>query len=264
MTAQGNVAEVLAPIAFRIDKDGIGGEAARPRFQDEEFGDRDLVNEGVLVLDVRETAVKAGAPVQVVGTVRQFDLAEAERVFDVDLDDRLYGPFHEQLVVVADSVKQLPRAQGTTPTSTTTTTTERDARRAVQPPLNSLVGLEVTARGDVTEVVGSRALRLDKDGVGDRRQAVEFDDEDFGDVEPARLNVVVISPNRIDVGSGTGVEVTGTVRQFELAEVERLFNLDLDQRPFEPFEGELVIVADKVTPLPPPSGGGTTTTTRGQ
>lgn len=40
----------------------------------------------------RPSAGAEGTSVEVVGTVRRFDLAEAERVFDIDLDDAIYEP----------------------------------------------------------------------------------------------------------------------------------------------------------------------------
>lgn len=114
VTTSGDVTEVVAPIAFRIDKDGIGVEADVSEFDDEVFDDLDLVDEGVLVIDVRETEVAEGTSVEVVGTVRRFDLAEAERLFDIDLDDEIYGPFSEELVIVADEVIPNPTSSAST------------------------------------------------------------------------------------------------------------------------------------------------------
>lgn len=115
--ASGDVTEVVAPIAFRIDKDGIGAEADDlAEFDDEDFGDIELVDEGVLVIDVRETDVSEGAAVEVTGTVRRFEVAEAERLFDIELDEVVYGAFEEELVIVADRV-----VTDTTPTGESTT-----------------------------------------------------------------------------------------------------------------------------------------------
>lgn len=115
VTASGEVTEVVAPIAFRIDKDGTGEETDVAEFDDEDFDDLDVVDEGVLVIDVRETDVAEGTVVEVAGTVRRFDLAEAERLFDIDLDNEIYGAFSEELVIVADEVIPDP------PRSTTST-----------------------------------------------------------------------------------------------------------------------------------------------
>lgn len=122
ITASGNVTEVVAPIAFRIDKDGLGAEGESDvddlaEFDDEDFGDVEFVNDGVLVIDVRESDVAEGATVEVTGTVRRFELAEAERLFDIALDEGIYGAFEQELIIVADRVVGAP----STGQSTTTT-----------------------------------------------------------------------------------------------------------------------------------------------
>ncbi len=260
VTAAGNVTEVVAPVAFRIDKDGIGGPAETPQFDDEDFGDLDLADRGVLVLDVRETKVDPGAPVQVSGTVREFDLPEAERVFDLELDDRLYGPFHDELVLVADKVTTMAGARSTTTTTRAATTSEAGVGDDLGPRA-SVVGLEVTASGNVAEVVDPMAFRLDKDGTGEADRPA-LDDERFGDVELADKPVLVLDVRKTAVKEGGAVRVTGTVRQLDVDEAERLFGVDLDDHLYGPFHERLVIVADRVTSLPPGSNGATTTTTR--
>lgn len=126
VSARGDVTEVAAPIAFRIDRDGIGGGDEEPEgddpeaFDDEDFGDLALVDEGVPVIDVRETDVAEGDSVEVTGTVRRFELEEAERLFDIDLGD-VYEVFDDELVIVADEVVVEPTVS--TGGSTTSTTT---------------------------------------------------------------------------------------------------------------------------------------------
>ncbi|MDP9072458.1 MAG: hypothetical protein M3N68_14465 [Actinomycetota bacterium] len=258
VTVAGNVTEAIAPIAFRIDKDGIGGPGEKPRFDDEDFGDLNFLDKGVLVFDVRETKVDPGAPVQVSGTVREFDLPEAERVFDVELDDRLYGPFRDELVIVADKVTKMPGEAATTTTTRATTTSEAPVGDDLGPQA-SLVGLEVTADGNVAEVVDPMAFRLDKDGTGEADRPA-LDDERFGDVELADKPVLVLDVRKTSVKEGGAVRVTGTVRQLDVAEAERLFGVDLDDRLYGPFDKRLVIVADRVATLPAGSAGGSTTT----
>lgn len=244
VTAAGNVTEVIAPLAFRIDKDGIGGEAAG-QFDDEDFGDVGLSDEGVLVLDVAETGVELGAAVRITGTVREFDMPEAERVFDVELDDRVYGRFHDELVIVADKVTNAAEAAGKAMTPTTSsggTDTER-------PPSLSLVGLEVTATGNVTGLTDPMAFRIDKDGAGDKATRPVLDDEAFDEVELAERHVLVIDATKTGLDLGEPVRVRGTVRELDLVEAQRLFDVDLDDRRYAPFERELVIFADEVTKL---------------
>jgi hypothetical protein len=254
VTAAGNVTEVLAPIAFRIDKDGIDATVTEPEFGDDDFGDLDLVKEDVLVFDIKETDVEVGAPVEVSGTIGEFDLPEAERVFDVDLDDRVYGRFRDVLVIVADNVAKKPA-----PRESTTTTTTPDIEYHDLGPAASAVGLEVTASGNVTDVVSPVAFNLDKDGVGGDGQVVR-DDEAFDEVELAQRPVLVVDVTKTTgLEKGNAVLVTGTIREFDVDDAERLFDVDLDDRLYGPFDEKLVIVADQVTKLPAQPVGGATT-----
>lgn len=118
ITASGDVTDILAPIAFRIDKDGIGEEVEEAELGDEDFDDLDVVEEGVLVIDVQETELAEDAAVRVTGTVRRFELTEAERLFDVELDDDIYAPFDDELVIVADEVVREPAAAAGDSTTT--------------------------------------------------------------------------------------------------------------------------------------------------
>ncbi len=251
VAAAGTVREVVAPLAFRIDKDGIGEEATT-QFDDEEFGDIALSDQGVLVIDVAETGVELGTAVRITGTIREFDMAEVERVFDVELDDSLYGRFYDELVIVADNVTTVSEGRAATTTSIPDRT-DPDA-----PPALSLVGLEVTASGNITELVGPVGLRIDKDGVGDEPAGPVLDDEAFDDVELAERHVLVMATKKTTgLTLGEPVRVSGTVRELELAEAERLFGIDLDDALFGPLERELVIIADEVSKV-----AGTSTTTR--
>lgn len=258
VSAAGNVTEVLAPIAFRIDKDGIDANAVEPDFGDDDFGDLDLVEEDVLVLDVEETDVDVGTGVEVSGTIREFDLPAAEQVFDIELDDQIYGPFRDVLVIVADRVATV---DGTTTTTTTAPAPgDIDVQDEAIDPAASIVGLEVTATGNVTRPVSELAFELDKDGLGDEPQVV-FDDEAFDEVELADVPVLVINAAKTaGLEAGGPVRVHGTIREFDVDDAERLFGVDLDDRVYDPFDERLVIVADQVTKLPPEGEPSTTTT----
>ncbi len=255
VTAAGNVTDVVAPIAFRIDKDGIDATVEGPTFGDDDFGDLDLAREDVLVLDVKESDVEVGDPVEVSGTVREFDLPEAERVFDVELDDALYGSFRDVLVIVAGEVVKKPPAQGGGATTTTATEVEYGelGREA------SMVGLEVTVSGSVTDVVSDVAFNIDKDGVGGDDEVV-LDDEAFDEVELSQRPVLVVDITKTpELEKGSGVRVRGTIREFDVDDAERLFGADLDDRLYAAFDEKLVIVADQVTHLvSQPTGPATT------
>ncbi len=95
----------------------------------------------------------------------------------------------------------------------------------------SFVGEQVTVSGEVNKVVGNNAFRIGGKDLGG---------------EP----LLVVSSKRSNVSQDELVEVTGTVREFDLAELENDFGVDLDDDAFTRFEGEHVIVADNVDRSP--------------
>lgn len=50
------------------------------------------------------------------------------------------------------------------------------------------------------------------------------------------------------MGEGDPVQVTGTVRRFELLTIEEELGTDLDDGLYTDFEGRLVLVADSIEP----------------
>ncbi len=102
------VASEVAPLAARL------AETHNPVLDDEAFDDVELAERHVLVIDPGKTGLNLGEPVRISGTVRELDIAEAERLFDVDLDDRLFGPYERELVIFADEVTKLGGPSTTT------------------------------------------------------------------------------------------------------------------------------------------------------
>lgn len=90
----------------------------------------------------------------------------------------------------------------------------------------TLAGEDVTIAGEVFEVMSTVSFRL----VG------------------AGWSVVVLDAEQAAVEPGDSVEVQGTVRQLDVAELEEDYDLDLEDELYTPLEGELVLVADAVTP----------------
>lgn len=131
----GNVSEVVDDNAFRIDKDGLGEPTGASEEEiigdvddyddeyfdrdtyyydyeygtayDEEFGDSDVLEEGVLVVDFKQTDVQLEDGVRVNGTIRRFAETTLEDVYDVDLNNDIYDPYEDHLVIVASNVKTL-------------------------------------------------------------------------------------------------------------------------------------------------------------
>lgn len=59
---------------------------------------------------------------------------------------------------------------------------------------------------------------------------------------------MVLDVEQATVAPGDTVEVTGTVRQMDIAEVEEDYGLDLEDELYADYEGDLVLVADQVSP----------------
>ncbi len=91
----------------------------------------------------------------------------------------------------------------------------------------ALVGEEITVTVIVDEVVDPNAFRIAQRDPGGERFLVIHD----GEVSPPEHSVV---------------EVTGTVSEFNMAQVENDLGIDLDEETFELYEGEYGIVADLV------------------
>ena len=89
VTLEGEVYELFSTVAFRLA--GAGWT--------------------VVVLDAEQAAVEPGDAVAVQGTVRQLDIAEIEEDYGLDLDDALYANYEGDLVLVADTVTEVPLAE---------------------------------------------------------------------------------------------------------------------------------------------------------
>lgn len=104
--------------------------------------------------------------------------------------------------------------------------------------VDPLVGQTVTVSAEVEEIVSPQAFRA-----GDEELLIVSAGESF-DAMGAGF---AMDEGLVD--DDTVVQVTGTVRQFDLAEFEDEFAVDYDDGVFEPFEGENVIVAQDVSTL---------------
>lgn len=91
--------------------------------------------------------------------------------------------------------------------------------------VDQLAGEEVTTSGTVSELLSTVAFRL----------------------EGANWSVVVLDSEQATVAPGDMAEVTGTVRQMNITEIEEDYGLDLDDELYADYEGDLVLVADQVS-----------------
>lgn len=143
---------------------------------------------------------------------------------------------------------------------------------------DGLVGLEVTAVGNVSEVLSDEAMRLDRDGLGeagdegadaadelggpydyydydyyDYDYLVEYDEE-FEDEDAAQEGVLVVNGTGLETfDEDASVRVSGTVREFDQDSIELLYGVDLDDDIFDEYENQMVIVADTIEPVDAPA-----------
>lgn len=143
---------------------------------------------------------------------------------------------------------------------------------------DGLVGLEVTAVGNVSEVLSDEAMRLDRDGLGeagdegadatdelggpydyydydyyDYDYLVEYDEE-FEDDDAAQEGVLVVNGTGLETfDEDASVRVSGTVREFDQDSIELLYGVDLDDDIFDEYENQMVIVADTIEPVDAPA-----------
>ncbi len=90
----------------------------------------------------------------------------------------------------------------------------------------SLPGESITIAGNVTDLLSTVSFQLAGSG----------------------WTVVVLDANQAAVEPGEYVQVQGTVRQLDVAELEEEFGLDLDDAVYETYVGDLVLVAENVMP----------------
>lgn len=103
--------------------------------------------------------------------------------------------------------------------------------------LQDFVGRTVSVRSEVENAVGDSAFRLQ-------------DDDWFGGESVLAINATgqpFVPPEEIEL------QVTGEVRQFVLADIEREFDLDLDPDLYAEYEREPVIIAQSLALAPEPA-----------
>ncbi|MEB3827714.1 hypothetical protein [Phormidium sp. CCY1219] len=132
-------------------------------------------------------------PIQVTGQVRLFRAAELEREFGWDFwDPDLYVEFENKPVVIAQSVALAPEPD--------------DIRENPQ----LFYGKTIAVRGEIDEYFSINAFRLE-------------DEEFFQGDELLVLN----SDTGKMINAGDDVVVTGVLRPFVMADIEREFDVDL-------------------------------------
>lgn len=129
---------------------------------------------------------------------------------------------------------------------------------------NGMLGLEVTAVGEVTEVLENNAFRMDKDGLDPASAEGADPGTDGGDLDPydteaftegdeafrygtEQEDVLVLVPGAdLDLRAGDPVRVSGTIRSLDAESIEEVYDVAIDEDVYAPYEDQLLIVAETV------------------
>ena len=172
-------------------------------------GDRLFNDPEVLVVSATGSPVIDDTRVRVTGTVREFVVADIEREFDLDLAQEFEVEFRDKPVLIATAVALTP-----------------DPGEIAEEP-SLFMGKTVTVSSKVDKVISPNAFTLD-------------DKELIGGKE---LLVVGAIPSGDPIHEGETVLVTGPVRKFITAEIERDFDFDLQPEVEVEYEGRPVVIA---------------------
>ncbi|KYC43667.1 hypothetical protein WA1_00405 [Scytonema hofmannii PCC 7110] len=158
-----------------------------------------------------------GTQIQATGVVRQFVVAEVEREYNLDLDPELYAEYENKPAIIAQSLAQAPK-----PGEITTDP-------------NQYYGKRLAVTGEVENIRSTNSFTLDEDKL--------FGGQDL---------LVLHSTPQPKVTEGEKVAVTGVLRPFVVAELERDYDLTWDLTLKKKLEAEYsnkpVLVANEVYP----------------
>lgn len=177
-----------------------------------------------------------GQVLQVLGSVRSFDLAAIEQESGFDLDDATFASYAGKPVLVANTilvtipVATIPLPINADPVSDTLTIADVAGNPA------AYLGKSVTVRGTVEKVIHPGVFSLDEDallaGGIDNDLLVIRKAEAMADITEAQEDQEVI--------------VTGKVRPFVTAEIEGEYGLDFDNDVEAEYSVRPVIIAESV------------------
>lgn len=175
-------------------------------------GDRLFNDPEVLVVDATGSPIIKDTLVQVTGTVREFVISEIEREFNLNLDQKFEVEFQDKPVIIATAVSLRPLPD----------------EIADEPSL--FMGKTVTVSSKVDKVISPNAFTLD--------------DKKF--IGGKELLVVGAIPAGDPIVEGETVQVTGPVRKFVAAEIERDFDFDLQPDLEVEYESTAVVIAQSI------------------
>lgn len=160
-----------------------------------------------------------GTDIQATGEVRNFVTSEVARQYNLGLDTNAYVKYENQPALIARSLAVSPKPGDLT----------RDPGRYYGKPL--------AVTGQVQDVSGTNAFTLSEDRL-------------FGGQNLLVLRATGDTTNQAAVQNGESVAVTGVLRPFSVADLEREYKLDLDpatrQRLETEYANKPVLIADGV------------------
>lgn len=179
------------------------------------FGGEDIV-----VVNASGTAFELptedDTEVQITGEVTQFVLADIESEYDLDLDPDLYVDYTDKPAMIAQSLALAPEPGEITSDP------------------SQYYGQTLAVTGEVEDIYGTNTFTLDEE-------------ELFG-----ANDLLVVVPNPAAVSQDETVAVTGELRSFVVADLERDYDLTWDLDIQEQLEAEYtekpVLVVDQVYP----------------
>lgn len=161
--------------------------------------------------------------VQVTGQVRNFVLADVEREFNLGLDREVYVEYENKPAIIAQAIALAPEPGELTSDP------------------EQYYGKELAVTGEIEEVTGANSFTLDEDQL-------------FGatDLLVLRANPAAGTATPAAIEDGETVAVTGVLRPFVVADIERDYDLTWDlelQRKLEAeYSQKPVLIADGVYP----------------
>jgi len=242
----GEIGEVLGPRSFTLEDDDL------------------LFNEKMVVVSSRPLTGSDGQAmsldtledrrVMVRGTIHQFNTGAFEERLGINLADEDFADQAGQPAMIADSIILDPTLYGVVGPSpyvspanagTANADPQAQAQRATvdgiadNPP--AYLGRTVTIAGEVGRALGPRSFTVEDNDL--------LFDEEIAVVGARPLLDRNGQPYSADALDDLRIMVTGTVRQFVRADLEREFGIDLSSGELDGWEGRPVIVADSVRQL---------------
>jgi hypothetical protein len=159
--------------------------------------------------------------IQVTGEVRNFVIADVEREYNLGLEENAYVDYENQPALIARSIAVAPEPGQLTSNP------------------EQYYGKPLAVTGEVEEIQGANAFTLDEDQL-------------FGGQELLVLRATPTASNQAAIQDGEKVAVTGVLRPFVVAELERDYDFNWDTGIQQQLEAEYrdkpVLIAEEVYP----------------